>query len=264
MLQTAIEAAQRAGRLIAERYPMEREITVKEHGELVTEVDVAAEDLILGLIGERFPDHGILSEEAGGDEIGDGYTWLVDPLDGTTNFIHRHPILAVSIGVMERGEPVVGVVHDPLRDHTFVAERGRGASLNGEAVGTSRVADLGHALLGMDWAHGDEACRRLLDHLRRIVARCRKLRISGSAALALTYVAAGWLDGYFHLELKPWDTAAGTLIIAEAGGRCSGPDGSPYVVSAQGLLATNGLIHDELLALLRASTPDGEPPECRK
>jgi len=252
MLQTAVEAARRAGQVIVERYPAGRNVTVKGYRDIVTDADPAAEAVVLDLVRARFPDHTIISEEAGGSEIGSGYTWVVDPLDGTTNYAHRIPIFSVSIGVLEGGEPLIGVIHDPLLDQTFVAERGKGATLNGEAIQASRVANLRHTLIALDWGHSDEVRAQTLSFLLRVAPRCGTVRALGSAALALAYVAAGWLDGYFHLALKPWDAAAGTLIVAEAGGRCSTLEGEPYRVNMPGCLATNGLIHEELLAIKRS------------
>jgi myo-inositol-1(or 4)-monophosphatase len=249
MLQTALEAARRAGRVIAERYSSGHTVTVKGYRDIVTEVDTAAEAVVLDLIRDRFPDHAILSEEGGGGERGGGYTWVVDPLDGTTNYVHRVPVFAVSIGVLEGSEPFVGVIHDPLRDQTFVAERGQGAMLNGEAIRASRVARLSHAVIGLDWGHSDEVREQTLAFLNRVAPRCGTVRALGSAALAQAYVAAGWLDAYCNLALKPWDAAAGTLIVTEAGGRCTTLEGNPYSVDLPGCLATNGLIHEELLAI---------------
>ncbi|MEA3339260.1 MAG: inositol monophosphatase family protein [Chloroflexota bacterium] len=300
MLQTAIEAARRAGRVIAERYPAGRNVASKGYRDIVTATDTAAEAVILGLISDRFPDHAILSEEAGGSDIGAGYTWVVDPLDGTTNYAHHIPVFAVSIGVLEDGDPLIGVVHDPLLGQTFVAERGGGTTLddapplisgnghsdgtplisgnghsdgtppisgnghsdgtppisgNGHSDGTplhvSRVENFGHTLVGMEWGRSDETRGRALDWLRELTPRCGTVRALGSAALGLAYVAAGWLDGYFHLALKPWDSAAGMLLVAEAGGRCTTLEGEPYRVNAPGCLATNGLIHEELLGVMR-------------
>ncbi len=250
MLQTAIEAARRAGQIITEHYATVHAITVKGYRDIATEADTLAEAAILGLIRERFPQHTVLSEEAGGSGIGEGITWVVDPLDGTTNYAHRLPGFAVSIGVLEHGDPVLGVVYDPLRDYMFVAERGKGATLNGEAIHVSRIAILGHAVVGLDWGRDDAVRERTLACLGRVARRCGTIRALGSATLMLAYVAAGWLDGYFNLMLKPWDIATGLLLITEAGGRCSTLDGEPYRVGKPECLATNGLLHDALLAVM--------------
>ena len=251
MLETALEAARRAGQVIVERYPAGHTLTVKGYRDIATEVDIAAEAVILDLIRARFPDHAILSEEAGGSGIGSGYTWVVDPLDGTTNYAHRLPVFSVSIGVLEGGEPLIGVIHDPLREQTFVAERGAGARLDGASLHVSRVARLSHAVIGLDWGHSDEVRGRTLDLLRQVAPRCDTVRALGSAALALAYVAAGWLDAYFNLMMQPWDVAAGTLLVAEAGGRCTTLEGGPHRVGVPACLATNARIHDDLLAVMR-------------
>jgi len=247
VLKTAIEAAKQAGRVIAKRYSAPHTITLKGCRDLVTDVDTAAEAAILSLIRARFPDHTIISEEAGGNKISRGYTWVVDPLDGTTNYAHGHPVFAISIAVLEGGEPLIGVIHDPLRDQLFVAQRGNGARLNGAPVHVSHVANLCNALLGTDWGHSNEVRERMLIYLRRVAPRCGTVRMLGSATLALAYVAAGWLDAYFQLSLKSWDAAAGMLIVTEAGGRCTTLEAESYRVGLPGCLASNGLIHDELL-----------------
>jgi myo-inositol-1(or 4)-monophosphatase len=254
MLQTAIEAARRAGQLIAERFPAQRSVTVKGYRDIVTEVDTAAEKVILDLIRARFPAHAILSEEAGGEAIGDEPTWVVDPLDGTTNYSRRLPLSTVSIGVLERGVPVVGVIYDPLRDQLFAAERSKGATLNGAPIRTSEIDRIGHAAIGLDWGHSDRDREKTVGFLQRIAPRCGTVRALGSAALAQAYVAAGWLDAYFSLVAKPWDVAAGLLIATEAGGAYATIDGQPYYVGAQSLVATNGPIRDELLSIMRAPT----------
>lgn len=250
MLQTAIEAAKRAGQVIAKRYPAGRSVAFKGYRDLVTDTDVAAEAAILDLIRARFPDHAILSEESGGDEASGDYTWVVDPLDGTTNYAHHVPIFCTSIGLLERGQPLIGVIHDPLREQTFVAERGKGVVLNGEPIHTSRTSRLIHSAVGLDWGHSDEVRGQALRLLLQIAPRCGTVRALGSAALAQAYVAAGWLDAYFNLSLKPWDTAAGTLLVAEAGGRCTTLEGEPFHVESLICLATNGLIHDQLLTVM--------------
>jgi len=253
MLKTAVEAARRAGQVIVDRYPAGHDVRVKGYRNIATEVDTAAETVILDLIRARFPDHAILSEEAGGQGIGDGYTWVVDPLDGTTNYARRFPIFSVSIGLLQGREPLIGVIHDPLRDQTFVAERGSGAELDGAPIRVSRVARLDHAVVSLDWGHSDEDRARTLGALNRVAPRCGTVRALGSAALALAYVAAGWLEAYFNLMMKPWDAAAGILLVAEAGGRCTTLEGGAYRVDHPGCLASNGLIHDELLNVIRDS-----------
>jgi myo-inositol-1(or 4)-monophosphatase len=253
MLKTAVEAARRAGQVIVDRYPAGHDVIIKGYRNIATEVDTAAETVILDLIRARFPDHAILSEEAGGQGIGDGYTWIVDPLDGTTNYARRFPVFSVSIGLLQGREPLIGVIHDPLRDQTFVAERGSGAELDGAPIRVSRVARLDHAVVSLDWGHSDEDRCRTLGALNRVAPRCGTVRALGSAALALAYVAAGWLEAYFNLMMKPWDAAAGILLAAEAGGRCTTLEGTPYRVDRPGCLASNGLIHDELLNVIRDS-----------
>jgi myo-inositol-1(or 4)-monophosphatase len=221
---------------------------MKGFPDLVTDADTAAESFIVGLIKTRFPDHAVLSEEAGGDFIGNGYTWVVDPLDGTTNYAHRHPVFAVSIGVLKGGSPIIGVIHDPLRDQTFVARRGGGASLNNVPVHVSGTGDFGTALIGLDWGHDNVARGQVVGYLSRILPDCGTVRVLGSAALALAYVAAGRPEAYFHMGLKPWDVAAGMLLVEEAGGLCTTIQGDPYLVQMPDCVATNRLIHDELLA----------------
>jgi len=254
LLQTAVEAARRAGQLIAERYPMQRNVSRKGYRDLVTETDIAAEEVILHLIQDRFPDHEILSEEARGGDIGEGYTWVIDPLDGTSNYTHRVPIFSVSIALLRQGKPLIGVVYDPTRDHLFAGQRGSGATLNDQPLETSAIPQLHEALIGFDWARDEEKRDRVLSGLQRVAPRCHTVRALGSAALGLAYVAAGWLDGYFHLALHPWDTAAAVLLITEAGGCCTSFDGKPFDVSKPRCVATNSRIHKALLNALRGSS----------
>ena len=251
MLETAIEAARRAGQLIVERYPMERHVSYKGFRDLVTETDIAAENAILELVSRRFPGHAVLSEETRGGAIGEGITWVIDPLDGTSNFTHGIPIFSVSIGVLERGEPVLGVVYDPMRDHLFLAQRGAGASLNDRPLEVSSVSDLQESVIGLDWARSPDRRCEVLSSLGRVAKRCHTVRIMGSAALGLSYVAAGWLDGYFHLALHPWDSSAAVLLIAEAGGCSTTFEGQPYAVTSPRCAATNGIIHGQLMGALR-------------
>ncbi len=247
MLKTAVEAAKGAGRIISERYPDKCSITMKGFRDIVTDVDTETESFICDLIKSRFPDHSIISEESGDHITGSRYTWVVDPLDGTNNYAHQHPMFAVSIAVLEEKNPIIGVIYDPLRDHTFAAHTGGGATLNESPIHVSGVKELQNALLSIDWGHENNVREEMLDYLHRVLPCCGTIRTLGSAALALAYVAAGWLDAYFQPGLKPWDTAAGMLLVEEAGGRCTTIQGAAYTFRSSRCLATNGLIHDELL-----------------
>lgn len=254
MLQTAIDAARRAGQLITERYPWQRHVSYKGHRDLVTETDIAAEEAILDLIQERFPDNAILSEETPGGVIGEGYTWVIDPLAGTSNYTHRLPIFSVSIGVLEQGKPLIGVVYDPMRDHLLAGRRGYGAALNDELLHVSMIPQLHDSLIGFDWARVDEKRDQVLSRLQRVAPLCHTVRVMGSAALGLTYVATGWLNGYFHIALHPWDAAAVVPLINEAGGHCTAFEGNPFDVSSACCAATNSHIHEALLNVLRETS----------
>ena len=252
MLETAVEAAKQAGRVIAERYPDGRTLTRKGYRDIVTAADTAAEAIILDLIRSRFPEHKVISEEAGGEGVGNGYTWIVDPLDGTTNYAHHVPIFAVSIGILLEGNFVIGVVHDPLRDQTFTAIRGKGAWFESTPMHVSDAAHLDRAVIGLDWGRSNQAREQVVDYLQRLAPRCRTLRGIGTSALAMAYVAAGWLDAYFHPAIKCWDAAAGELLVLEAGGRCTTLEGHPFCMGSSSCLATNSLVHDCILHAMKA------------
>ncbi|MCP4514998.1 MAG: inositol monophosphatase, partial [Delftia sp.] len=176
--------------------------------------------------------------------------WVVDPLDGTTNYSRRMPIFCVSIGLLHQGQLELGVVYDPLREHLFAAQRGRGATLNGEPLRVSSMDQIGFSVVGLDWAHSHADRREILARLGRIAPACGTLRGLGSAALGLCYVAAGWIEAYFHVGIKPWDIAAGLLLIQEAGGRVTDLEGVPWQPWGQRLLVSNGRVHDALLELM--------------
>ena len=254
LLEIALEAAHRAGAVLRERVGGEQEIERKGYRDVVTEADRAAEAAVLSAIEARFPDHAILSEEAGAISGDSPYTWVVDPLDGTTNFSRGHPTFSVSVGVLHQGTPVVGVVYDPLREQTFAAVRGQGATVNGVPVAASRSNLLAHSLVALDWAHADEDRAWVVERLGRLAPVCRTVRSLGSAALALAYVGAGWMDIYFARGLGPWDAAAGSLIISEAGGKITRPDGEPWRVGDPALLATNGEVHEAVLKAWQGSS----------
>ncbi len=222
--------------------------------DLVTEVDRAAEEAALAVIKAACPGHRVVAEETAAHEAAiwePGYAWIVDPLDGTTNYVQGIPYFAVSVAVYRDGRPLVGVVHDPLRDELFAARRGGGATLNGALVRVSRRERLLRCVL----ATGTAVARfgewpDLVRDLAAVGPQVGNVRFLGAAALHLAYVACGRLDGFWERRLAPWDLAAGALLVEEAGGRVTCPDGSPFTLASHSILATNGLIHDRVAALL--------------
>ena len=254
MLETAIQAARTAGRILIERLPAEREVRIKGPRDIVTDADLAAEEAIIKTIRARFPDHALLTEE-GGESAGDApFVWVIDPLDGTTNYSRRFPTFCVSIGLVHQGQLTLGAVYDPLHDHLFVAERGRGATLNSDPLQVSAFDQVDRAVLGLDWAHTQKDRHEIVARLGRVAPACRTVRGIGSAALGLCYVAAGWLDAYFHINLQPWDMAAGLLLIQEAGGRLTNLQGLPWQPWVQQVLVSNGHVHQALLELMDGVT----------
>lgn len=257
--QTALEAVKAGGHVLRNFFSKDFRIESKGEGNLVTEADWAAEAVIVETIRARFPDHRFLAEEggdhskAGSPEPADSiYKWVIDPLDGTTNFAHAYPMFCVSIALEARGEIVLGVVYDPLREETFLAEAGRGATMNQRPIGVSKTEKLNDSLLVTGFAYGvREDVENNLDHFANFCLRVQGMRRSGTAALDLCYVAIGRLEGFWELELSPWDTAAGILIIREAGGRVTDFSGRPFSIYRREILASNGKIHEEMIEVLR-------------
>ena len=249
----AVAAAQQAGKIIADAYRTDFRVEFKQGAttNLVTEVDRRSEAAIVEALSKAFPDHRILAEEGGeGSQQQSPYKWIVDPLDGTTNFAHGFPAFCVSIGLEVEGRVVLGVVYDPLRQELFEAEAGRGAFLNGERIRVSRAAALDQALLVTGFAYDQEGRRSNLEHFARFVLRAQGIRRTGTAAIDLCYVASGRIDGFWELELCPWDVAAGSLIVAEAGGRVTDFAGNPCSIYGDKILASNGSIHQAMIDVL--------------
>jgi myo-inositol-1(or 4)-monophosphatase len=248
----AIEAARRAGAYLREHRDAAPRVHRKSSAvNLVTEIDRGAEALILTALRARFPEHAILAEESGEVAGSAEYRWVIDPLDGTTNFVHGLPIYAVSIGLLVAGRPTLGVVYDPNLDECFVAERGRGATVNGRPLRVSDTAALDEALLATGFPYNiRETADTNLAEYGAFAVRCRVVRALGSAALGLAWVAAGRLDAYWELRLSPWDVAAGALAVEEAGGRVSALDGGALDLARPTLVASNGTIHGEALRAL--------------
>jgi myo-inositol-1(or 4)-monophosphatase len=244
----AVTAALEAGKKLKEGFGSTFKISSKEgvHN-LVTEYDLIAERTIISTIKNTFPDHFILSEEAGENSSDSEYRWIIDPLDGTVNFAHSIPIFCVSIGVEFHSEMICGVIYNPMLDELFIAEKGKGATLNGELISVSTTSKLADSILvtgfPYDVANNAFGC---IDDIVTILKLGLPIRRLGSAALDLAYLAAGRFDGYWESKLNPWDIAAGMLIVREAGGKITHYDNSEYQLSNGTVLATNSLIHSEL------------------
>ena len=255
----ASEAAVRAGEIQKERYGQDVKVEKKGEIDLVTEVDHACEEAILEVLRARFPDHDIMTEEADIERKGSRYVWIIDPLDGTTNFAHSYPMFSASVALTVDGESVAGAVFDPLRDELFTAEKGGGAHLNGKRLQVTDEDRLIQSLVitGFPYDLHDKLVERLTPFIR-VMGRARAVRRAGSAAIDLSYVAAGRADAFWEAVLQPWDMAAGRLLVEEAGGRVTRFDGSTVSVGPDEIAATNGRIHDELLAALREELPSVE------
>ena len=248
----AVEAARNAGAIVEEYARKGFRVEHKDAVNLVTDADKRAEQVIVEAIRRAFPDHQILAEERGQAGSTSQYKWVIDPLDGTTNFAHGFPAYCVSIGVEYQGRCILGVVFDPTRKELFVAEAGGGAFLNGTPLRVSRASRLDAALLVTGFAYDiRESEQNNLDHFARFALRAQGVRRTGTAALDLCYVAAGRFDGFWELKLHPWDTAAGSVILLEAGGRLSDLSGGSFSIYGKELVASNGTIHDEMLKVLK-------------
>jgi myo-inositol-1(or 4)-monophosphatase len=253
MVNIAIRAARRAGELMIRQLNQLESLQVaeKSRNEFVTQVDRHAEIAIIEVIRDHYPDHAILAEESGSQ--GDNeFQWIIDPLDGTTNFVHGFPVFSVSIAVAQRGELQHGVVYDPLRQEIFSASRGQGALLDGRKIRVSKRTSLQHALIGTGFPYrmNLEHLDRYLQMLRAVMLETAGVRRPGSAALDLCYVAAGRVDGFWELGLQQWDIAAGALIIREAGGRISDFRGTDHYLTNGNVVAGNPKVYAALSKLL--------------
>jgi len=250
-LETAIDLCRAAGDILNYYADRDKLVEFKGHANLVTIADKKSEELIIGGILSRYPSHSILAEESGATQSGAAVKWIIDPLDGTTNFAHGYPFYCVSIAVEEKGEIVCGAVYDPVREEMFSAARGAGAYRNGERLKVSNVDRLSQALLITGFPYNfRERVDTVIRQFGRFLVASQAVRRGGSAALDLCYVASGRLDGFWELYLQPWDTAAGHVILEEAGGRVTDFKGGPFSIYNKETLASNGLLHDEMRAVL--------------
>jgi myo-inositol-1(or 4)-monophosphatase len=249
-LSTALEAARGAGRLLRGELGGARRISHKRSIiDLVTEMDQRSERFIVERLLGTFPDHGVLAEESGEIRGRSEYRWVIDPLDGTTNYAHGLPIFAVSVALECAGAVELGVAYDPARDECFVAERGHGATLDSEPIRVSSVPSLDGSLLVTGFPYDIRTTTETnLPEYAALSVRAQAVRRLGSAVLDLCYVACGRLDGFWELTLGPWDMAAGGLIVQEAGGLVTNVRGGPWRLEGPGILASNGLVHDAILS----------------
>jgi myo-inositol-1(or 4)-monophosphatase len=254
LLNFAIQTAREAGRILAERIGRVLQVSNKGDIDLVTESDLASEKLIIERIRSHYPRHAILAEESGeavATEIQSEWKWIVDPLDGTTNYAHGYPCFCVSIGLERSGRIELGVVYDPLRDDVFAAERGRGATLNERRNRVSSIDDLNQAMLCTGFPYDVRERPHFARHFSNFTMEAQAVRRDGSAALDLAYVAAGRFDGFWEDGLSPWDVAAGVLLVEEAGGRVSDFRGDPLDIYTPQVLVSNGAIHESMMRVLR-------------
>lgn len=261
MINVAIEAAREAGKFL--RYSVGRVKTIEtkqgEERNFVSEIDRGSEERIITTIRRHFPSHGILAEEGGASNPDAEYRWIIDPLDGTTNFLHGLPVFCVTIGIEHRGEIIAGVVYDPNLDILYTAEKGGGAFMNGRRMKVSATGELINSLLMTGFPY--DVARNpdhAVEHFVSFLMEASGIRRFGSAALDLCYVAAGRLDGFWEVNLHAWDMAAGVLLVTEAGGKVSDFDGGPLSIYGRKIIASNGVIHDAMLGVLRKHPSGGD------
>ncbi|UCC38289.1 MAG: inositol monophosphatase [Candidatus Aminicenantes bacterium] len=251
-LKAAKEAAQTAGRFLRESMDTAREIVFKGSVDLVTNLDNQSQDMIFKYLSASFPDHDFLAEEGLSEKRGAEFRWIIDPLDGTTNYTHKFPVFTVSIALEREREIVLGVVFDPMREEMFTALKGGGAFLNERKVRVSSVDDLDKSLVATGFPYDIRVSEvNNINHFNNFATRVQAIRRCGSAAMDLCYVACGRFDGFWELKLQPWDMAAGTLIVEEAAGQISDFKGKVFSFDSAEILASNGLIHGQMIDVLQ-------------
>jgi len=248
----AILAAKKAGLLLRKKLGQKRKVTYKGAINLVTEMDLVSEKVIVSTLRRYYPNHSILAEEKAARQENSPFRWIIDPLDGTTNYAHSFPIFCVSIALEKGKEVILGVAYDPMRDELFLAEKGKGAHLNGKKIHVSSTPKLSQSLLATGFPYDlRESLVNNFDHFQNFALRVHAVRRGGSAALDLCYVAAGRFDGFWEMKLGPWDLAAGSLMVREAGGKVTNFSGENLGLDGQHVLASNGKIHREMIDLLK-------------
>lgn len=247
VISPAAQIAREAGALLMEHFRQHVKIEYKGEADLVTIADRKSEALIRQRLREHWPSHDILGEEGGLQDTGSDYRWYVDPLDGTTNFAHGFPVFCVSMALEYKGRRIAGVIYDPTRDELFAAEQGSGAFLNDQRIRVSQTANLAECLVATGFPSHKRHKNPNIFFYHQITLRTHGVRRAGSAALDLCCVASGRFDGFWEFNLNPWDTAAGVLIVEEAGGKITDFHGGPFELNSRETLASNGLVHEALL-----------------
>ncbi|MEW6457339.1 MAG: inositol monophosphatase family protein [Acidobacteriota bacterium] len=244
--------AKEAGLILKERFGKVEDVDYKGAVNLVTEADFVSQDFTKKEINRNFPEHGILSEENLEENSSSNFRWIIDPLDGTTNYAHNFPIFSVSIALEENKEIVLGVVYNPILDELFWAEKGKGAYLNGSRIKVSSVSSLSESLLATGFPYDiRESDENNLNYFSKFALRAQAIRRCGSAALDMCYVGCGRFDGYWEIKLSPWDVAAGILIVKEADGMVSDFNGSEIDMYSKEVLASNGKIHSQMIQIFK-------------
>ena len=249
--EVAVAAVGLAERVIVSGYSKVQRFKYKGRRDVVTDTDVASENAILNLIRAEFPDHGILAEESGTSEEQADFQWVIDPLDGTFNYSQAIPVFCTSIALAYRGEVILGVIKDPLRRELYLAVKGQGATLNGRPMRVSTKTDISNAAIGFDLGYNEALRKKALEQAAILLPMAGTLRLFGSAALSLALTAAGKYDVFYHHWLFPWDLAAGVLLVTEAGGCITDWEGNPVTLGTRDVLASNHVLHDKILEILR-------------
>ena len=237
--QVARQAADEAGRILRQRFGLYNATKVKGRRNLVTEADLLSEKIILQIITAAFPEHGIMSEEAGSRREGSEYTWIIDPLDGTNNYHYGIPLFCVNIALARRNEVLMGITFDPMRNEIYRAVRGKGAFLNNKRIAVADVAGLEDAAVGVDLGYDAERSNDLLETAMKLWPKIHCMRLIGSSSLGMAYVAAGRMSLYFHKSLYPWDSASGLLLVREAGGEVTNYTGRAATIHDREIIAAN-------------------------
>jgi len=265
IMRFAESAAREAGHFLKKRLHAKHAVDFKGEINIVTEEDRMSEEIIKAKIRERFPDHGILAEETPETGKGAEFRWIIDPLDGTTNYAHGYPVFCVSVALEKNSSVVLGVIYNPMLEELFTARAGGGAFLNGDRISVSSVAKLSRSLLATGFPYDIRTDGfNNLDYFVSMAVKAQAIRRAGSAALDLAYTACGRFDGFWELKLKPWDTAAGCLLLAEAGGKISDLNGNEHRLGSPHILASNGMIHDQMLRVFEEtdSRKRSRPDDC--